>query len=68
MATLETILQTNYNWAIHRMDVLAKLGTYEDIMEADSIRQEFREWINPNIEDHDILSLEYIGEGSEFDI
>ena len=49
------------------MDVLCKLGTYEDIMEADSIRQEFREWINPNIEDHNILSLEYIGEGSEFD-
>jgi len=60
METLEETLKRNYNWAIHRMDVLAKLGTYEDIMEADSIRQEFREWINPNIDDHDILSLEYL--------
>ena len=60
METLETTLKRNYDWAIHRMDVLSKLGTYEDIMEADSIRQEFREWINPNIDDHDILSLEYL--------
>ena len=56
----EEAVERNYDWAIHRMDVLSKLGTYEDIMEADSIRQEFREWINPNIDDHDILSLEYL--------
>ena len=62
METLEETLKRNYDWAIHRMDVLSKLGTYEDIMEADSIRQEFREWINPNIDDHDILSLEYIAD------
>ena len=60
METLEKTLKHNYDWAIHRMDVLSKLGTYEDIIEADSIRQEFREWINPNIDDHDILSLEYL--------
>ena len=60
METLEETLKRNYDWAIHRMDVLSKLGTYEDIMEADAIRQEFREWINPNAEDHDILSLEYL--------
>ena len=65
METLEETLKRNYNWAIHRMDVLAKLGTYEDIMEADSIRQEFREWINPNIDDHDILSLEYLSDVCE---
>ena len=67
METLETTLKNNYDWAIHRMDVLCKLGTYEDIEEAESIRQEFKEWLNPNAEDHDILSLEYFGEGSEFD-
>ena len=67
MDLLVKTLKDNYDWAIHRMDVLCKLGTYEDIMEADSIRQEFREWLNPNSEDHNILSLEYIGEGSEFD-
>ena len=65
METLEETLKRNYDWAIHRMDVLSKLGTYEDIMEADSIRQEFREWINPNIDDHDILSLEYLSDVCE---
>ena len=67
METLEETLKNNYQWAIHRMNVLCTLGTYEDIEEADSIRQEFKEWLNPNADDHDILSLEYIGEGSDFD-
>tara|TARA_S200000501_G_scaffold207134_1_gene194696 strand:- start:828 stop:1034 length:207 start_codon:yes stop_codon:yes gene_type:complete len=67
METLEETLKNNYQWALHRMDVLCTLGTLEDIEEADSIRQEFREWLNPNTDDHDILSLEYIGEGSDFD-
>ena len=67
METLEETLKNNYQWALHRMDVLCTLGTLEDIEEADSIRQEFREWLNPNTDDHDILSLEYFGEGSEFD-
>ena len=67
METLEETLKNNYQWAIHRMNLLCTLGTYEDIEEADSIRQEFKEWLNPNADDHDILSLEYIGEGSDFD-
>ena len=67
METLEKTLQHNYDWAMHRMDVLCKLATYEDIMEADSIRQEFREWIHSTDDNHDILSLEYFGKGSEFD-
>jgi len=49
------------------MDVLCKLGTIEDIEDAESIRQEFKEWIQPTDDDHDILSLEYFGEGSQFD-
>ena len=44
------------------MDVLCSLGTYEDIMEADSIRQEFRELLNPNSTDHDILALESLSD------
>ena len=64
---MEETLKNNYQWAIHRMNVLCTLGTYEDIEEADSIRQEFKEWLNPNADDHDILSLEYFGEGSDFD-
>ena len=60
METLEKTLQHNYDWAIHRMDVLSKLGTIEDIEDAESIREEFKEWIQPTDDDHDILSLEYL--------
>ncbi len=60
METLETTLKNNYDWAIHRMNVLAKLGTIEDIEDAESIRNEFKEWIHPTSDDHDILSLEYL--------
>ncbi len=67
METLEETLKNNYQWALHRMNVLCTLGTIEDIEEADSIRQEFKEWLNPNTDDHNILSLEYFGEGSDFD-
>ena len=60
METLEKTLRRNYDWAIHRMDVLCKLGTIEDLEEANSIRKEFKEWLDPNAEDHDVLSLEYL--------
>ena len=68
MDLLENTLKNSYDYAIHRMDVLCKLGTIEDIEDAESIRQEFKEWITPPTDsDHDIISLEYIGEGSQFD-
>ena len=60
MVSLETILQKNHEWVHHRMDVLCKLGTKEDIEEANSIGEEFHEWLDPTAEDHDILSLEYL--------
>ena len=69
MDLLEKTLKNSYDYAINRMDVLCKLGTIEDIEDAESIRQEFKEWVVPNVEVHDIdiLSLEYFGEGSDFD-
>ena len=67
MDLLEKTLKNNYDWALHRMDVLCKLGTVEDVEDADSIRKEFREWIHSNDNNHDIISLEYFGKGSEFD-
>jgi len=67
MDLLEKTLKNSYDWAIHRMDVLSRLGTIEDVEDAESIRQEFKEWIHPTGNDHDILSLEYFGEGSDFD-
>tara|TARA_X000000368_G_C22655672_1_gene547288 strand:+ start:197 stop:349 length:153 start_codon:yes stop_codon:yes gene_type:complete len=50
------------------MNVLSKLATIEDIEDADSIRKEFKEWIHSTNDDHDILSLQYFGQESEFDI
>ena len=42
MDLLEKILKNNYDWALHRMDVLCKLGTVEDIEDADSIRKNLK--------------------------
>ena len=67
MDLLEKTLKNNYDWALHRMDILCKMGTVEDVEDADSIRKEFIEWIHSTDDNHDILSLEYFGKGSEFD-
>ena len=51
------------------MTELCTDGDIEQLKNAVSIRQEFAEWlIRENKEvNHDIVSLEYIGEGSDFD-
>jgi hypothetical protein len=58
MATLEQTLRQSHDWAIDRIEQLHK----KDIEAAYAIQSEFSEWLNPNIEDHDIFSLEYIGD------
>ena len=62
-------LRTTYDWSIDRMNDLCTDGDIEQLKNAVSIRQEFAEWlIRENKEvNHDIVSLEYIGEGSDFD-
>ena len=62
-------LRTTYDWSIDRMNELCTDGDIEQLKDAVSIRQEFAEWlIRENKEvNHDIVSLEYIGEGSDFD-
>ena len=70
MATLKKIVNETYDWSINRMCELCARGNFEDVMNGDSIRQEFDEWImanNKNL-DEDIISMAYIGEGSEYDI
>ena len=70
MATLKKTVNETYYWSINRMCELAARGNFEDVMNGDSIRQEFDEWImanNKNL-DEDIISMAYIGEGSEYDI
>jgi len=58
MTILEDTLRNSYDWAIDRIEYLHK----SDIEAAQAIQSEFREWLNPNISEHDIFSLEYIGE------
>ena len=70
MATLKQTVNDTYYWSIDRMCELAARGNFQDVMNGDSIRQEFDEWImanNKNL-DEDIISMAYIGEDSEYDI
>ena len=62
MVTLEQTLRTSHDWAIDRIHILSDTKNYDD---AYAIQSEFSEWLNPNISDHDIFSLEYIGESNE---
>ena len=70
MDSFTKTLRTTYDWSIDRMNDLCTDGNEEQLKDAVSIRQEFAEWlIRENKEvHHDIVSLEYMGEGSEFDL
>ena len=61
MVTLEQTLGQTHDWAIDRIHALCE----KDIDDARSIQSEFSEWLNPEIEDHDIFSLEFIGEEND---
>jgi hypothetical protein len=61
MATLEQTLRNTHDWAIDRIHTLSE----KDIENAHAIQSEFSEWLNPNISDHDIYSLEYLGENDD---
>jgi len=61
METLEKTLRQTHDWAVDRIHTLSE----KDIENAHAIQSEFCEWLNPNIPDHDIFSLEYIGEEND---
>jgi hypothetical protein len=58
MVTLEQTLRQTHDWAIDRIHTLCE----KNIDNAHAIQSEFSEWLNPDILNHDIFSLEYIGE------
>jgi hypothetical protein len=62
METLIETLQINHDWAIDRIHDLCDRDDDEEYENAYSIQQEFSEWLDPNIKEHDIFSLEYIGD------
>ena len=67
MATLKESVNDTYDWSLSRISELCSQGELEDVMNGNSIRQEFNEWLSDNYKDQEIISLEYIGEGSKFD-
>jgi len=63
MDILDRTIYEAHEWARMRINSLTKEDRNDD---AFSIVQEFNEWLDAKDEDHDVYSLEYIGEDSEF--
>ena len=53
----ENLIQV-HNYFIDRIHTLCE----DDIDDAYSLHCEFKEWMNPNVKDIDVMSLEYIGD------
>ena len=62
METLEQTLRDSHDWAVDRIHFLCDKNEEEQYQNAYAIHKEFEEWLNPLIQEHDIFSLEYIGE------
>ena len=64
METLETTLSQIHDWAVDRIHDLCETddGSISCLEDAYAIKSEFSEWLDPDIEDHNIFSLEYIGD------
>ena len=64
MERLEETLSEIHERSRDRIHVLDKKKKNDD---AYALFLEFDEWLNPEIDDHDIFSLEYIGTGSTYE-
>ena len=64
MGTLRKTLEHNHTWAINRINLMA--DDIDTIQDAHSICQEFEEWLDPDGINQEVFSLEYFGEGSEY--
>ena len=60
-------MNDTYDWSLSRINELCSRGDFEEVVNGDSIRQEFDEWLSDNYKDQEIISLEYIGNGSDYD-
>ena len=69
METLNDTLAKVHDWSLERIHVLCEKAEVESIPslqeDAFALFSEFEEWYDKD-EEHDIFSLEYIGEGSEY--
>ena len=64
METLDSTVRLAHDWALDRINSMSK--DVESIQDAYSILRELEEWIEPDTESHEIFSLEYIGEDSDY--
>jgi|TARA_B100001094_G_scaffold320652_1_gene367194 hypothetical protein len=65
MVTLAETLQQTHNWAVDRIHTLCEREEndfFSNLEDAYAIQNEFSEWLDPDIDDHNIYSLEYLGE------
>ena len=78
MATSSNAVRDTYYWALDRIktlteDVKVKNSHFDFrcVEDATAISQEFEEWLEAkdrnNADDIDVIFLEYIGKGSEYD-
>lgn len=65
METLIDTLRHSHDWAIDRIHFLCEQNEEFEYQNAYAIQLEFSEWLDPNIEEHDIFSLEYLGDKNE---
>ena len=70
METFNDKLKDTREWALDRIVELCSRGDFEEVVNGDSIRQEFDEWIMSENKQsvEEVISMAYIGEGSEYDI
>ena len=64
---LETTLPEAREWALQRIQKLTDTKDIESVNDSYAIFKEFQEWIDPLEEDTEIYSMEWLGEGSEYD-
>ena len=66
MDNFNQVLKQSHDWAMSRIHALAITGDVQYVNDAIAIHDEFREWFDDDMDEHDVVSLTYIGEGSEY--
>lgn len=59
METLESTLKLSHDWAQKRITYLSETNNDRDAI---SLIREFEEWFDPDIEEHDIISINFLSE------
>ena len=60
METFNRELKDTREWALDRIVELCSRGDFEEVVNGDSLRQEFMEWIVIEEDELDVLSMEYL--------